>query len=96
MDKIKRFQEITEEMFNLYKAKNKDYGNSFSYLYTKHGGLTSLIRLEDKIMRFEQLIDNKAEVEDEKLIDTLRDLANYAIMTIIEEENKECIKGGII
>lgn len=32
---------------------------------------------------------NKAQVEDESITDTLMDLANYAIMTIIELEDEK-------
>ena len=39
--------------------------------------------------RFKQLIKQEAEVKDESIIDTLMDLANYSIMTIIELENME-------
>lgn len=47
------------------------------------------IRLEDKLRRYKQLIKQDAEVKDESIIDTLLDLANYSIMTIIEIENRD-------
>lgn len=47
------------------------------------------IRLEDKLRRYKQLIREAAEVKDESIIDTLLDLGNYSIMTIIEIENKD-------
>ena len=46
------------------------------------------VRLDDKLHRFKQLIKQEAEVKDESITDTLMDLANYAIMAIIEIENK--------
>ena len=52
------------------------------------------IRLGDKLNRLESLTINKnsQQVSDESIRDTLMDLANYAIMTIIELElNEEVI-----
>ena len=47
------------------------------------------IRLGDKFNRFKNLSRNTTqEVNDESLRDTLIDLANYAIMTILEMENE--------
>lgn len=45
------------------------------------------IRLSDKLNRFKMLSKGKdALVNDESIRDTLIDLANYAIMTIMELE----------
>jgi hypothetical protein len=38
--------------------------------------------MSDKFNRFKSLIKNPAQVSDEKIEDTLIDLASYAIMTI--------------
>ena len=48
------------------------------------------IRLGDKLERFKNLTRNPSTqaVSDESIIDTLKDLANYAIMTIIELEEE--------
>ena len=48
-----------------------------------------VIRLEDKLSRLKTLIKSENKV-DESIEDTLMDLANYAIMTLIElrVENK--------
>jgi hypothetical protein len=42
------------------------------------------IRLEDKLQRFEILIRAESRVKDESIRDTLIDLANYSIMTVME------------
>lgn len=44
------------------------------------------IRLDDKLNRLKSLAKNPAQVRDESIRDTLLDLANYAIMTVIEME----------
>ena len=45
------------------------------------------IRLSDKLNRFKRLSHGtEAHVNDESIRDTLMDLANYALMTILEME----------
>lgn len=84
------FQQLTESMFELYKRKNKDYGDSFSKGFSEYGMIMPCIRLEDKFMRFKQLVrSGEQEVKDEKIEDTLIDMANYAIMTLIELKKKK-------
>jgi hypothetical protein len=89
MIKIEHHGEICERLNKIYSAKNKDYGDSFSEDFQEYGLIMPAIRLEDKIRRYKQLIRQDAEVKDESIIDTLLDLANYSIMTIIEIENKD-------
>lgn len=49
------------------------------------------IRLSDKLNRFKSLSrqENEQRVTDESIKDTLLDLANYAIMTVLEMEEAE-------
>lgn len=81
--------EICAELNNTYTKKNMDYGNSFSKSYEEDGLVMAKIRLNDKMNRFAQLINPKyeAQIEEEKIEDTLLDLANYAIMTVMELRN---------
>lgn len=87
--KLDKHRKICEELNKIYEAKNKDYGDSFSKSFKEYGMVMPAIRLEDKINRYKQLIKNTAQVKDESITDTLMDLANYAIMTIIEIENNQ-------
>lgn len=75
---------ICEELTNLYRIKNHDYGDSFHKSYIKWGLPMAAIRLEDKLNRFETLIKADGKVKDESIRDTLIDLANYAILTVME------------
>lgn len=77
------FRDITNSMIQTYQAKNQDYGNSFEKSLYKFGLIASVIRLSDKMNRIESLSQKKAKVESESIEDTLLDLANYAIMTVI-------------
>lgn len=83
------FKSITENMLTVYTAKNKDYGNSFDKSLDEDGLLVSKIRLGDKLNRFNSLIKQDAKVKDESIQDTLLDLANYAIMTIMWINNNK-------
>lgn len=80
---MERHKTICGELNALYIAKNADYGNSFDQSLDEDGLLVAKIRLGDKFSRFSTLIKQEAEVKDESLRDTLIDLANYAIMTVM-------------
>lgn len=77
------FRDITNSMIQTYQAKNQDYGNSFEKSLDKFGLIASVIRLNDKMSRIESLSRTEAKVIDESIEDTLLDLANYSVMTII-------------
>lgn len=79
------FKEIVDQMFDLYHRKNADYGDSFAKSFEKFGMQSTLMRLTDKYNRLESLTtDNNVRlVENESVEDTLLDIANYAIMTLI-------------
>lgn len=81
---------IIDKMISIYRQKNADYGNSFDRSLDEDGLLVAKIRIEDKIRRFITLTSDenrKAQVKDESIEDTLIDLANYCIMTIVYMKN---------
>ena len=89
MNTVERFKQITEEMQELCKRKNSDYGASVNDTYKKYGMVSYLVRIEDKINRIRNLVLNgNQKVEDEKIQDSLLDLANYSILAIIDMENE--------
>jgi anti-sigma28 factor (negative regulator of flagellin synthesis) len=86
--KLDTFEKITNEMHELYLKKNHDYGNSFSKSLDDWGLQVSAIRLEDKMNRLKSLIKNGSfKVKDETIRDTLIDMANYSIMTLMYLDN---------
>ena len=95
MNKVERHEQICNYLTNLYEKKNNDYNDSFGKSYKEYGMAMPCIRLEDKLNRLKALTvhNHKQEILDENIRDTLEDLANYAIMTIIEmdieKENAE-------
>lgn len=83
------FKEVTEWMNNVYERKNADYGDSFSKTFEEFGLTSSAIRINDKTERFKKLIKQEARVPDETIKDTLLDLANYAVLTLVEMSKRE-------
>lgn len=90
-DNINQHRKILEEMDELYARKNHDYGDSFHLLWEEEGIAMARIRLGDKFSRFKTLSRSNKEqqVMDESLRDTLIDLANYAIMTVMELDREK-------
>lgn len=86
---IQQFMDITTNMTKIYAAKDHDYGNSFEQSCNKFGIIAAIVRMGDKMNRLESLADKKAEVKDESIENTLLDLANYAIMTVMWLNNKK-------
>lgn len=84
-----RFKEITDNMNDTYKRKNSDYGNSFSNLFKKCGMTYAYGHMAEKLERINSLRKNEAKVKGESMKDSLYDLANYAILTIMELEKTE-------
>lgn len=87
-ESVERFTEITNNMAKTYAAKNHDYGNSFEQSLDKFGLVASVVRLGDKMNRIESLTKKEAQVKDESIKDTLLDMANYAIMTVMWMDKK--------
>lgn len=85
--KVQLHREVCEEINDLYARKNHDYGDSFHQTFVEEGMAMVRIRLGDKFNRFKTLSrDGEQKVNDESIRDTLIDLANYAIMTVVEME----------
>jgi hypothetical protein len=86
-DRVQRHSEICKGLTDLYERKNHDYGDSFHKTFLEEGFAMSRIRLSDKLERFKSLTKSgEQKVNDESIVDTLKDMANYAIMTVLEIE----------
>ena len=73
-----------------FKIKNKLYGNSFEQSLDKYGLIAGLTRISDKFNRLENLIlTNSQGTPDERLADTLIDMANYCNMLAIYTKASE-------
>ncbi len=80
-------KKLCDSLNDTYRKKNADYGDSFGKGFAEYGMMMPVIRLEDKFLRFKRLaLSGEQNVKDESIKDTLLDLANYALMTIVEME----------
>lgn len=89
MNKANKHKQICESLNDVYVRKNKDYGDSFGNMYRDLGIISAVTRIGDKYNRLKTLATKPAEeraVKDESIRDTLLDMANYCIMTVIELE----------
>lgn len=82
------FKQIEADMLSTYVDKSADYGDSFTYTCDKFGLIAAIIRINDKVNRLNSITkNNDIKVKNESLEDTLKDLANYCIMTLIYLKN---------
>lgn len=90
MDKnLSSVSDAYKHLVSVYEAKNSDYGNSFEECCNKFGLVSAVVRMNDKINRINSLYDKKDMKVNESLVDTLLDLANYAVMTAVWMNNND-------
>ena len=96
MTKVEKHMELCNQLNAIYAKKNHDYGDSFHATYLEEGMAMARIRLSDKLNRFKSLTKSAdvAQVTDESIRDTLLDLANYAIMTVLELDEEAEANGN--
>lgn len=82
-ENVIQFTSVCQDLIKLYAAKNHDYGNSFEEGCRKIGSGYPLGRILDKVNRLIACMGKEDEMQiDETIEDTLKDLANYSIMTL--------------
>lgn len=87
--RLERHGELCGYLTETYESKNADYGNSFGDMFSELGIITAVTRIGDKFNRIKNLVKNPIlKVKDESVIDTLLDMVNYCIMTVIEIEKQ--------
>ena len=96
MDKnLSSASDAYKHLVSVYEAKNSDYGNSFEECCNKFGLVSAVVRMNDKINRINSLYDKKDMKVNESLVDTLLDLANYAVMTAVWMNNNDVSHDGV-
>ena len=84
-DLIKEHLQVCDLLNTIYQQKNKAYGNSFGDTYREFGNISALTRMSDKWNRIKNLsLNNIDKMNDESLVDSCMDLANYLIMYVME------------
>jgi hypothetical protein len=91
-----RFYELLKQMKEVHDAKRHDYGNEdvlANFRYSELAGIPCwkgcLVRIGDKFSRIMNYAKSESlAVKDEKIKDTLIDMANYSLIALIllEEE----------
>ena len=80
MDRPAQLSKVMEEGLELFRKKNKDYGDAFADC----GPVGVLVRMQDKLRRFQSVTKAGVTlVNTESLRDTLIDLMNYSGMMIM-------------
>lgn len=96
---LEEFKKVTDLMLAITTAKNQDYSwkdavDAFAnfkvveefWISVEHWFLT---RMLDKIKRVSNLVNQEAAVADEKITDTLLDLANYSLLFLLYLRSKD-------
>ena len=81
-DEVIQFTNEAKQCVELYSKKNHDYGNSFDKGMDNIGMAYGVGRIYDKMNRLITLTKKEAQVKDESIDDTLRDLACYSMMML--------------
>ena len=77
---IDTYDALLANLRTMYIMKNEAYGGSFDNTIDTFGYISAVVRMHDKMGRLQSLIVNKTPENDESVLDTLKDLANYSIM----------------
>jgi len=80
----KEMEKIADEMKELLKAKNRTYGDKN---IARMGKLGVLTRIEEKIERLRNMIENNIE-DFESREDSWKDIAGFGIIGVMLERDK--------
>ena len=87
---IEIFDNYLEELSNTFRKKRADYGPTTTETFEKFGPVSMLIRMHDKLGRLDNLLGNNQTAKVyESIEDTLMDLANYCVITLLELRKAE-------
>ena len=81
---VSDYNDIIGSQIELFKTKNKRYGNAFSECFAKDGYPYAFGHLQEKINRICSLLTLNEDAKEEPVIDSYKDLLGYCILTLIE------------
>ena len=79
-----RHKNLCGALHEIYLKKNADYGNSFADIFAEVGMPYAYGHMAEKLSRIRSLMNHPAAVKGESMRDSLVDLANYALLTVVE------------
>lgn len=80
-----KYNKIFANLAKIYESKSADYGTTAHDLFVKYGEEYYTIMVEQKITRINNL-SNAETINNESLRDSWADIANYAILRLLEDE----------
>lgn len=93
---IESLEIIFKEAVDIARKKNTDYSKDsdpfLNFRFSPYVGVPVergiLVRICDKLSRISNLLDQEAQVKDESIEDTLKDLINYSaiLLTYIKQK----------
>lgn len=96
-EEVRFFNGIVDNMKEVFARKRNDYGATTTETFRRFGPVSMLTRMYDKLGRIENLTLKHTDttVCDESVEDTLLDLANYAIIMILEINKSRSNERGV-
>ena len=90
---IKIFGNYANMLTEIFAKKRHDYGPTTTETFEKFGPVSMLVRMHDKLGRLDNLLGTgRIPSVEEKVEDTLIDLANYCLITLLELEKCERVQ----
>lgn len=90
---MREIKDIAIEVAELVEKKNADYDKAFEKSLIKYGMTSYCIRLEDKLNRaFAVGVKNIHNVNDESLMDTIKDIVGYSLLALQHYENTKALE----
>lgn len=90
MDIVKRVEDITASLLDMFRRKNANYGNSVvtpPVLAPDVPIRTAIqVRMSDKIARLNRLVQGEPDKVGESMEETVKDLVVYGLIWLAAEE----------
>lgn len=89
-EEIRIVSNYTQQLAETFARKRTDYGPTTTETFIKFGPTSMLVRMHDKLGRLDNLLGRSQVARvDESVEDTLLDLANYCLITLLELQKIE-------
>lgn len=92
---IEFVENLGRDLVETFARKRADYGPTTTETFEKFGPASMLVRMHDKLGRLDNLLGTgRVPSVNERVEDTLIDLANYCLITMLElykQKQKECV-----